>query len=332
MAITIMEGFDLCGTNAELVLKGWAVMEGTVESTGGNFAGGFHHRLTGNNTVAWFTRNFIRHQTISFWLKVDLLGTNVLFALNALASLTSAPTATASHFSFKANTDGSITVNGDGTDFETSATGVIAVSTWHHIECQVDTNVSGNAKVYVDGAQVINVAGDFTDGSQTFSSVVFNGNVRFDDLVVQDDASTEQPLLAEHRISTLLPDANTAQADFTGVFTDIDDPFGSADGDTTVISSATLTNKSEFGLGDLAITPATIQAVQLVSEINKSDSGTKGATPYILSNVTRVDSDELLASTTYKYSKKIHVTDPDTAAAWATAGVNALKVGVEVTT
>lgn len=330
MAITFIEGFDLCGTNAELVLKGWAVMEGNVETTGGPF-GGFSHSLTGNNTVAWFTRNFIRHQTISFWLKVDATGL-VCFALNANASLTSAPTTATSHFHMIVNANGSIAIGGDSVTHGTSATGVIIVGTWHHIECQVDTNVSGNAKVYVDGGQVLNAAGDFTDASQTFSSLAFNSDIHIDDVVVQEDATTEQPLLGEHQISTLLPDANTAQADFTGVFTDIDDPLGSADGDTTKISSATLNAKSEFGIGDLATTPATIQAVQLVAEISKSDTGTKGATPFILSNVTRANNAELLASTTYKFSKGIFVTDPNTAAAWGTAGVNALKLGVEVTT
>jgi hypothetical protein len=331
MSIFFIDGLDLCGANSELVLKGWAVMEGAVESTGGPF-GTQSHSLTGNNTVAWLTRNFIRHTTVSFWLKVDTQSTTVIFALNSASSSLSAPSTTTSHFHFQALAGGAIAIGGDGVTHGTSAAGVIVAGTWHHIECQVDTNVSGNGKVYVDGGLVVNAAGDFTDASQTFSSIAFNGDIHFDDVVVQEDASTEQPLLGEHQIATLLPDANTAQADFTGVFTDIDDPFGSSDGDTTVISSATVTDKSEFGMGDLATTPSTIHAVQLVAEINKSDSGTKGATPYILSNVTRADSDELLASTTYKYSTKLHETDPDTAAAWATAGVNALKVGVEVTT
>jgi hypothetical protein len=128
-----------------------------------------------------------------------------------------------------------------------------------------------------------------------------------------------------------LPSADTAQADFTGTYADIDDPIGASDGDATYITATTLNSKSEFEIEDLPVSPNTIHAVQIVTEARKTDAGTKLITPYILSGTTREDGDEVGTSETYSVATSIHELNPDTAAAWDTAAINALKVGIEIT-
>jgi hypothetical protein len=81
----------------------------------------------------------------------------------------------------------------------------------------------------------------------------------------------------------------------------------------------------------LPVSPNTIHAVQIVTEARKTDAGTKLITPYILSGTTREDGDEVGTSETYSVATSIHELNPDTAAAWDTAAINALKVGIEIT-
>ena len=337
MAITHIEGFDLVGSNADLLAKGAAITDGNWNATAGRFGGPGYNLPTSSATVITFPGTFIRYNTVSFWWKngAAVLGTTFILHLSDNANEPGGPSSGQTHVSIQCDAAGSIKVFGDGVSLKfTSATGVIQAQTWHHIEVRASINFSGEVRVLVDGAEVASVLADFIDGGAAIG-VSFNGDAdvnTLDDIVIQRDASAMPPAIGEHKIHTLLPDANTAQADWTGTVTDIDDPIGSSDGDTTFINATTLADKSEFTLGDLPESPTTIHAVQSVMEARKTDAGTKGATHYIVSNVTRENADELTASETYTSKIKVHENDPDTAAAWTEAGVNALKIGVEITT
>lgn len=336
MAIILMEGFDLVGSNADLLAKGFANTEGTWGAAIGRFGGAGYDVGTSLNGVLSINNSFIRYTTIAFWWRNNqaTLDSMPIVGVDDIAVPISGPSATNAHAHITTLADGSVQLLGDNILRATSSPGVIQPQTWHHIEFQADANASGTCNVYVDGLLVVTATADFKDGS-AFTSISFfgdGGGTVIDDIVIQTDASTQPPLIGEHKIHTLLPTADTAQADWTGAFTDIDDPFGSADGDSTFISTTTLNNKSEFAVGDLSESPATIHAVQSMIIARKTDAGTKGVTAYIQSGTTRADGTEFAAAETYASDTTIRSVDPDTASAWTVSGVNALLVGVEITT
>lgn len=333
--IAFIESFDLAATSADLAARGFVGTVGVIGTTNGRFGG---RAISGTATAGILSQGlgFKEFITSSFWFKADgTLSTGRIMATTDQANDVSIFAADVG-FALNYIASGAILIQGDGgVTKATSAAGILQASTWHHIECQIQHATSGTVNIFVDGVLALTVAAqDFLESSNDTTMFLVGAAVGhiFDDWVVQFDAVAHPALLGEHRIHTLLPDGNTAQADWTGVFTDIDDPFGSDDGDTTFINTTTLNNKSEFSVANLPVTPTTVFAVQDTVVARKTDSGTKGVTPYIQSGVTREDGVEFGTSETYTTKLTMHELNPDTASAWTGTTVNAVLLGVEITT
>jgi len=337
MTIQHIESFNLVGSNADLLTAGYSFAEGSVEASGGRF-GDNGYLLSGSyaNTLGKnFT--FIAYVTLSFWYYQDSATLSFAEVVNIGDQISTGYVPTNVSVGVAVNTDGSIQLDGDtGAVKGVSDAGVILGQTWHHIELTAHLNSTGSASLYVDGILVVDVpSGDFLESTGLRNYVQFTGDAGaniFDQIVFQDDASSRPSLLGEHKIHTIFPNADTAQADWTGAYTDIDDPIGSHDGDTTYISATTLNNKSEFALDNLSESPSTIHAVKSTITARKTDAGTKGVTHYIDSNGTEDAGTEFAAAETYSTHSAIHELNPDGAVDWTETTVNALKVGVEITT
>lgn len=341
MAILHIEGFDLTGT-AEADLKAKASynsVNGSINTTAGKFGGGAF-TCDSISAVSWSESAslFSQYVTISCWIKTPaalVAVLNVLCVTDQTADITLGSGDV--HAAVGWNADGSWRIGGDSsTTRATSASGLVAPNTWYHVEMQANLNASGSCTLFVDGEQVITATGDFKEGV-TVSTYWLGGHssgVTYDDWVIQSDGSSEPALLGLHRIHSLLPSADTAQADFTGGFGDVDDALGTThDGDTTVISSSTLNAQSEFAMTDLTGTPATVYAVQASIVASKTDAGSKAVTPYIVSNSVREDGAEFNPSDgAYLYTESMHELNPDGSVAWTPTTINAILMGVEVTT
>lgn len=221
----------------------------------------------------------------------------------------------------------------------TSATGIISPNNVHHIEFQAYCSNSGKARVYVDGILALDIAGPHDFWEPSMDKLLFAGNAgvhKIADVVVQMDGSAYPPLLGLHKIHVLLPDADTAQADFTPLsgagFENIDDPLlAPSDGDTSYISATDVNSASEFTFSDLSESPASIYAVQVTAEARKTEAGTKTATAYIKGTASS-DGAEYSPAETYGLHSDIFDTDPDSAVAFTAADVNNLKIGFKITT
>jgi hypothetical protein len=335
MAFELIEGFDLVGSNADLIAKGFSYTDGTLGGATGKFGGAGYSLATNDDQVLSKNVAFIEYNTLSCWFKTGTLtASHNIMGLENFPSGADPSNNTQSYVATDAS--GRVVLLSGGVTRATSvATGVIHPSTWHHIELRTQLNNLGSAAVYVDGLLVLeSLAADFYVGANSSSPILYgNPSVNiFDDVVLQTSDSALPPVLGPHKIHTLLPNADTAQADWTGSYTDVDDPFGSSDADATYISTATLNNKSEFSLGDLPESPATIHAVQSVIEARKTDAGTKGVTQHIDSNGTEEAGTEFAAAETYGMHTALHPLNPDGGVAWTEASINALLIGVEITT
>lgn len=337
IVVDVVESFDLVGDSTDLIKKGWATAEGTVGATSGRF-GGQGYSLSSNDDSV-LSKSIIRktYTTATFyWINANaVLGAGNLCGLDNVAAPNQDPTININAVvTFNAN--GSLSIKDENLDVKViSPAGILSGDTWHHIEVQFTVANSGLVTVKVDGAVAVAGVGDFeTLGGATYTSFVLYGDENtniVDDITIQTDDTSIPPFLGDHKISVQFTDADTAQADWTGAYTDIDDPVGSSDGDTTYITSATLNAKSEFSLTNLSDTPTVIHAVQLVTEARKTDAGSRAVTPYLLSGSTREDGTEFSTSETYSTSTNVYQLNPDTSTAWTEATVNALILGVEIT-
>ena len=64
----------------------------------------------------------------------------------------------------------------------------------------------------------------------------------------------------------------------------------------------------------------------------KDDAATREVRSKVKSGTTSADGATHAMAASYQYFRGIHATDPDTAAAWTSGGVNGLQIGPEVVT
>lgn len=341
MAIFRMDGFDLYGDQAGFDAK-W-VINGTpvFSTTSGRFGAGGVTINSSDESFAVsndFGTDFI---TIGAAIKVSSVsGEDKILGLYD----TSTPTLAGSndHATVSVAADGSIVLKGDGgSTIATSSPGIIAEDTWYYLEAQLRAVDGATANVYVNGTLAVSGTGDFSDSAIAFA--VFGNTdtvvtIVYDDVYVSNDATAYDAPFGDVKIATLLPNADTVQADWavTGAasgFDAIDDALGTnGDVDTTYISDTTLNNKSEFDMEDLAESPDSIAAIQINTRASKTDAGTIEYTHYVDSSGTEsLGTAVAPANGTYSLVSDVFETDPNTAAAWTEAGVNAVKLGVEIT-
>jgi hypothetical protein len=216
---------------------------------------------------------------------------------------------------------------------------------WHFIEAKCVGGASGTLVVKIDGNTVINVTMDTQPGSYTqiddiklFSPFSSTANyVYWDDIAVFDNsgAAPLNDFIGDARITTLLPNADDTQSDWTrntgsNDYEAIDDPIpGANDTDTTYISATTATHKSLFEFENSS-TPEIVYALAAEVEAKKTDAGAKSMRAYVDSNSTIDTGDTWNVTTDYLHWQYIWPLNPDTSTAWTKTTVDAVKAGVEV--
>jgi len=224
----------------------------------------------------------------------------------------------------------------------TSAASLVSASTWHYVELEfVISDTVGEMRVYLDGTQILNLTNvDTRNGSPTtVQNVVLssaNGSVPslatdIDDLYITNSTTR----LGERRVETIRPNADTSEKDFTPLsgtdnFAMVDDT--TCDGDTTYVQASTAGDLDLYTTAGLSSTPTAISAVQITAFALKTDATTREIALSVKSGATSSDGSNYALAASYTKFDRILETDPDTAAAWDTTGVNSLEFGPKVTT
>jgi len=214
---------------------------------------------------------------------------------------------------------------------------------WHYIEIKVTFSTSSGAvEIRVDGQTALSASG-VTAPTLTFETaptkVILgpsNTSVRvlIDDVYICDSAgSINNDFLGDVGVRRLDPSADGTTNQFTPlgggsnyVEVDEDDP----DGDATYNESSTIGHKDLYAFENSPSAPTTINALQVVSTGKSDDGGAKGGRNRIRSSTAEEPGDTYALISTYVPYQSIHETDPNTAAAWTEAGINAAEIGVEV--
>jgi hypothetical protein len=256
-------------------------------------------------------------------------------------------------FSLRAEADDTIDVMNTtvgGTPMGSSAA-VFTIDVWHHIEfkCRFnDSNTAADIVLKVNGVtEFSNAGGEDTLGTDTtiddieFESGVVSEFFYIDSPVFWNEVATDDwdDFKGMLRIEVLFPDADGTDNEWDGSdgnqvnnFELVDDP-GVNDGVATFVESNVLGNVDLYNYPSLTGDIATIAGVFDVLVAERSSGPARSLTNICLSGATEYPgTEDALVAGSYDFYGHMWDQDPDTAAAWLEAGVNAAEFGVEVTT
>lgn len=157
----------------------------------------------------------------------------------------------------------------------------------------------------------------------------------FDDVRIFDTSgSYNTGFGGDSRIECLIANAAGGSTQFTpsagSNYQNVDDT--APDDDGTYNASSTVGHLDRFNLPPLATAAGTIDGVQVVGALRKSDAGARTARLHAYLSTAGVptqESADILPTTAYTFERAIFERDGD-AAAWSVTKVNALEIGVEV--
>jgi hypothetical protein len=344
VSIIFIEGFDYYASVANVAASNW-----TINSTSGatlaagRFAGqclrhsGNSQRLTSRSIPG--TNTLTLGVAIRFEDPGNVSGNHPVIAFMTAAA--------AAQFRVGLNTSGQVFIQlGTSTILATSAEAgpVFAADVWYYLEVEAFVHdTTGFVRVYRDGVLLVEAENADTKGqagSDLVELIRFIGNngggtsdgpniVSIDDIYVLDDSTR----LGQCRVSTLLPNADTADADWTPLgagnhFAEVDDD----NGDTSYIASDAATDLDMFDVENLAFTPQTVHAVQVSWRARKDDAATREVRSTIRSDAATSDGAIRTLTSSYLYYHDVFERDPDAAGPWTGAAVAAMEIGVETVT
>jgi hypothetical protein len=248
------------------------------------------------------------------------------------------------HVAIRLNAAGTISALRSTTVLGTS-TNTIAAGAYNYIEvkARIDESPNGTVEVRVNGTNSgwLNLTAQDTQnaGTAVFNTLRFNAASSriydYDDLYVCDTAggAPNNDFLGDIRVDFYGVTGNGAVNQFarssgSANYEMVDD--ATPDGDSTYVYDSIPNRQELYNVADMTHTPLTIMGIQGIVSARKSDAGSRTHQPLIRSGSTIYPGSAVNLSTTYAMYADIRGTDPDTAAAWTSGGVNAVQVGSEV--
>lgn len=192
----------------------------------------------------------------------------------------------------------------------------------------IDTTSTSAVGVTIDDVLIYhrNVANSITSNDHEIDNLYINDH---------NGASPFNGFLGETEIITLFPDGDGFQSDFTATGagttnSDRVDDKVPPDDDTTYVESATIGHIDSYTMENLPYTADTIYGIQINCRAKTDDGSAKTARQRIRSNASDFLGTNFSVQSTYTGDRALCLVDPNTAAAWTSAAVDAMQVGHEV--
>lgn len=345
MAIQVIDGFDLYnGVGANTGVQAKWINNGTFSMVAGRFGGQAFRIGTGasnSGSQRIWPSNYAEF-TVGIAVRYYVFPT-VTNSAGHIIFMDS----TSTQCGITVNTSGAVEIRRfttltTSTTLATSANSVISANTWHYIEMETVINdTTGSMNVYVDGVLAVSVSGaDTKTSANNYANRISIGNsqgntaaagsIDFDDYYLTDSATR----LGERRVETLMPNADTAQKDFTRSagsdnFALVDEAL--SNGDTDYVQGSTVGNLDRYTHAGFSVPPTAISAVQLTSFALKTDANSRSIALHARSGATDSDGPNYALAASYGKFDRILETDPATSTAWTPTGVNSLQFGPKVT-
>ena len=235
---------------------------------------------------------------------------------------------------------------GDGTLLGTTSGANITYNIWRYIEVKVTIdNSAGVVEIRSDGNTVLNLTSQDTQNTanaylnrvrfRVFYYGSFNGKLIADDLYFLDTTgSKNNDFLGDVRVDVIRPDGAGTYTTFTpsagSNYENVDEVSG-PDDNTTYNDGDTLGNKDSYALSSLSATGGTIHGVKSQATVRKTDAGVRSAKILTRAGTTDDLGSDISLSDSFQTKCVVNEDNPDDAAAWEEADVNAMEVGVEIT-
>lgn len=223
-----------------------------------------------------------------------------------------------------------------GTLLGASAGGFIVGAAWSYIEMSIVIHATaGTVDIDIDGINALHLTGQNTqnvvsafDTINFCESSVGGGVTKYDDLYVRDDLTRFGP----SRIETLQPVSDVAGSVWTpstgaNDYACVDEL--AANGDTDYITASTVGDETLFEFADLAGVAATVHAVGIRTNAEKTDGAARAIKHAIKVGATETYSADRALATAYAFQDSIFNTAPD-GTAWDATKVAAIQAGVRI--
>ncbi len=212
----------------------------------------------------------------------------------------------------------------------------LTIGVWYYLEIEfrVD-NPAGYIRVYANGGEIINYAGNTVGaGDSVVGRIGLFGSSSTTTVIDDVYAIDTLDRLGEARVQTVRPSADTATKNFTpnagtDNFSRVNELL--VDGDTSYVSSSTVGHEDLYALEDLGVAPESIFAVQVRVVARKDDAATRVLKSVLKSGATTTLGSDFFLSSSYTAHVDVYDTNPDTAAPWTKADIDALQVGQRIT-
>ena len=331
MALLLMDGFDIGDT----AVKWPQSAQGGSSSTTTRFGTGRSFLL--NNFVYQLYKVVTTSTTLYMGaaVRISAADTNVFMGLGA-----DWQTSPFTHHNLRITGNTTLALYTGNTLLTTYTHTSAFPGGWFYFELGGTLATSGGtAIVRIDGATVINFTGNTKSGgtSTSFDHVTLKGDNSggkyVDDVYVCDGtgSSPYNTFLGEVRVHSITPSAAGSSTQWTpdtgSNYARVNEiPYSASN----YIQSSTVGQRDTYTMTDLPANTGTVLAVQNNIMAKKTDATVVGVKTALKSGASvYYGSTYNLSSNDTVYSD-LRTTDPNTATAWTSAGVNALEAGIEV--
>lgn len=242
------------------------------------------------------------------------------------------------------NAAGALVLKRGGTSGTTLATSTetLQAAKWYYIEGKITiANSGGTFSACINGRECASYTGDtrYSYSYEKAIAIKMYGmpsavKVWYDDLYICDGTgSSHNDFLGDVRVDTLFPSASGSAAEFTATgsvnnWENVDDT--SPDEDTTYNVSDTVGHKDSFGFSDLSALGSSVIGVQANILARKDDAGTRLLRGVLRTGSTDYEGGDFSLADSYMNLIQTWPQNPNTAAAWTEAEVNAAEFGYKV--
>ena len=255
-------------------------------------------------------------------------------------------TASSIKCAIRINSSGNLMLfDGTGT-LQISSTGSTVLATdgtWYRIEVYCETGLAATATVMLavgDGVASTEITGTGNVREQgacsLYAGKVNNRNGNTVDFYYDDGAFSNSGYPGAGACEIMVPDGDGTYTAWTigagggADWTNIDDPV-SNDGDTTYLLSTSVDGEASTATLESTLSAGisgTINAAKAVAIVARNGSSTHSNELRLRSGATDSDTTAYISPAAYALIGKVFATDPNTAAAWTIAALDAVEVGV----
>lgn len=223
-----------------------------------------------------------------------------------------------------------------------ASTETLQADKWYYIEGKITiANSGGTFSARINGQECASYTGDtlYSYSYDKASAIKMYGmpsavRVWYDDLYVCDGTGTSHnDYLGDVRVDTIFPSGTGNSAQFTpngsaNNWENVDET--SPDEDVSYNASDTVGQKDSFGFSDLSALSSSVLGVQANLLARKDDAGSRLLRGFTRIGGTDYEGSDLSLADSYANLTQIWTQNPNTAAAWTEAEVNAAEFGYKV--